>query len=259
MITLPFELTRPLVFIDLETTGTDPKTDRIVEISLVFCMPGGEVDVRTRRVHPEIPIPAEATAVHGITDDDVATEPAFCRFASDLLLKLDGCDIAGFNVRQYDLPLLMAEFERCGSPFDHRGRRIIDTQQIFHREEPRDLTAAVLLYLGRSHEGAHGAESDALASAEVLAAQIERYGLSTDLDELHAYCDEYRPFETEFDRWFDTTVSDNPREWLFKRGKHRGDQLGKQRSYLEWLGYKTDAVHPDVVRIAREVLLGRYG
>lgn len=260
-MTLPFELTRPLVFLDLESTGTSPQRDRIVELALVIFRPGAdEPEIRTRRLDPGVPIPGEATDVHGITNEDIAGEPEFRHVAADLLSLLEDCDVAGTNIRRYDLPMLIAEFERCGLRFDPRGRRILDTQVVFYAEEPRDLTAAVRFYLDRDHEGAHGAEADALASADVLAAQVERYGLPTDLDELHARMDETIPFETEVDRWWDTSHED-PREWVFRRGKHKGERLGayKVRSYLEWMATKADDMAPDVVEVAQNMLFGRYG
>ncbi|MCA1790572.1 MAG: 3'-5' exonuclease, partial [Thioalkalivibrio sp.] len=152
---LPLELDRPLVFFDLETTGLDLKKDRIVEMALIKMTPHGDVLERVRRFDPEMPIPPEATAVHGITDADVAQEEPFCRRARGLADILEGCDLSGFNVRTYDIPMLVAEFKRCGIDFSLQGRRIIDVQNIFHCEEPRDLSAAARFYLGRDHEEAH--------------------------------------------------------------------------------------------------------
>lgn len=261
MSTLPFTLTRPLVFLDIESTGVDPQRDRIVELSLVIFRPErDEPEIRTRRLNPGVPIPAEATEVHGITDDDVVTEPEFRRIAEGLLFLLEDCDLAGTNIRRYDLPMLIAEFERCGMRFDHQGRRILDTQVVFYAEEPRDLSAAVRFYLDRGHDGAHGAEADALASAEVLTAQVQRYDLPTDLDELHARMDETIRFETEVDRWWDTSDED-PRQWVFKRGKHKGEKLGSAsvRGYLEWMCGKADDMPVDVKEVAQNMLLGRYG
>lgn len=256
---LPFVLERPLVFIDSETTGTDTQKDRIVELSLVIFRPRGEEpETRTRRLNPECSIPAEATAVHGITNDDVADCPYFRNIADGLLDLLDGCDLAGTNIRRFDLPILVAEFERTGRRFDLDGVRILDTQNVFHKEEPRTLEAAVRLYLGREHDGAHGAEADAIASADVLFAQIERYGLPTNLDELHDYCDEVWRYETEADRWWDRSDED-PKRWVFKRGKHKGTELGKvPRDYLHWISGKADDMHPEVVQIAQNMLFGKY-
>jgi DNA polymerase-3 subunit epsilon len=168
-------LDRALAVFDLETTGTSPGSDRIVEICVAVLLPDGGRDVVTRRVNPGRPIPPEATAVHGISDSDVADAPPFREIAPGLLRLLEGCDLAGFNVLSYDLPLLQAEFERCNLTFDVGDRRIVDAQRIYHRKEPRTLSAAVKFYTGREHAGAHGAEADVLATVDVLDAQIERY------------------------------------------------------------------------------------
>jgi DNA polymerase-3 subunit epsilon len=174
-------LTRPLVFIDLETTGVDPRNDRIVEISLMKVFPPGpdgtspEPVVRTRRVNPGMPIPPGASAVHHITDADVAAEPRFEHLAKALAELLSDCDFAGFGVRRYDLPLLCAEFKRAGVAFDPAGRHVVDGKDIFHLKEPRTLTAAYALYCGGELQSAHSAEADMLASRDVLIGQLDRY------------------------------------------------------------------------------------
>jgi DNA polymerase III subunit epsilon len=184
-------LTRPLVFIDLETTGVDPRNDRIVEISLMKVFPPGadgtsaEPVVRTRRVNPGMPIPPGASAVHHITDDDVADEPRFENLAKALFDLLDDCDFAGFGVRRYDLPLLVAEFKRAGLAFDATGRNVIDGKDIFHMKEPRTLTAAYALYCGGELQSAHSAEADMLASRDVILGQLDRYDdLPSSVEEL---------------------------------------------------------------------------
>lgn len=233
----PLSLDRPLVFLDLETTGIRARTDRIVEIGLIRVDPGGDVTEKVRRFDPGVPIPAEATAVHGISDEDVAGEPPFAARARALADLLEPCDLAGFNLRRFDLPMLLAEFGRAGVPFDVSERRIIDVQMIFHREEPRDLSAAVRFYLDRDIEDAHSALGDIRATAAVLSAQLERYShLPRDAGGLDAYCDEVRPFETELDRWFECRKDGGH---TFRRGKHRGRDLvevaGRHRDYLEWM------------------------
>src|SRR5262245_18605206 len=141
-------LERPLAVIDLETTGTDTKLDRIIEVSVLKLGPGGEVDHRTRRVNPGVPIPPEATAIHGITDDDVAEMPSFRGIAPSLNRFLDGCDLAGFNVLNYDLKLLVTEYNRAGQAFSLAGRKVLDACKIYHKREPRDLSAAYRFYCG---------------------------------------------------------------------------------------------------------------
>jgi DNA polymerase-3 subunit epsilon len=251
---LPFSLDRPLVFLDLETTGLSTANDRIVELAVIKVTPGGDVIERVRRFHPGMPIPPEATRVHGITDDDVRHEAPFAARARSLAELLEACDLAGFNVRRFDVPMLMAEFRRAGVPFDARARRLIDIQAIFHREERRDLSAAARYYLGREHPEAHSALGDIRTSAAVLAAQLERYPhLPRDLDGLNRYCDEVVPFESELERWF----TDGPEGRVFRRGKHRGrslaDVAANEPDYLTWM-LSTEDMDAEVVRVVREAL-----
>jgi DNA polymerase-3 subunit epsilon len=251
---LPFELDRPLVFFDLETTGLDLKNDRIVELAFIKMTPQGDVLERVRRFNPEIPIPPEATAVHGITDEDVADEVTFCRTARNLVEILDGCDLAGFNIKRFDLHMLIHEMRRCDVEFSLAGRRILDMQTIFHREERRDLSAAAKFYLGREHEEAHTALGDIRTSAAVLGAQLKRYeSLPRDIDGLHAYCEEFAPFRTEVDRWF--TSEDEGRR--FRRGKHKGQPLAEVArnapDYLHWM-LGADDMDEDVLVVVRAAL-----
>ena len=254
-LSFPVPLERPLVFFDLETTGLHIGTDRIVELAVIRIAPTGDVTEKVRRFNPGIPIPPEATAVHGIRDEDVADEPPFAARARSLARLLDPCDLAGFNLRSFDVPMLLAEFQRAGVPFDIEARRIIDVQLIFHREEPRDLSAAARFYLGRELEDAHSALADIRATAEVLSAQLDRYPhLPRDLDGLHEYCDEVRPFETEVDRWFEAK-NDGGR--VFRRGKHRGRPLAEvaaaEPDYLRWM-LGTDDMDEGVKEVVREAL-----
>ena len=251
---LPFSLDRPLIFFDLETTGLNFKNDRIVELALIKITPQGDVLERVRRFNPGIPIPAEATAVHGITDADVADEAPFCARARALADMMEGCDLAGFNVRRFDIGMLVAEFARCGIRFEMEGRRVVDMQNIFHHEEPRDLSAAARFYLGREHDEAHTALGDIRTSAAVLGAQLQRYPqIPRDLDGLHAYCQEYFPLRTEVDRWF--TSEDDGR--VFKRGKHQGRRLDEvartEPDYLRWMMGVED-MDEDVIRLVQEAV-----
>ncbi len=252
----PIRLERPLVFLDLETTGLRVAKDRVIELAVVRLAPNGDVTERVRRFNPGVPIPAEATAVHGITDEDVAEEPPFAARARSLAELLDPCDLGGFNLRRFDLPMLLAEFERAGIPFNVDERRLIDVQQIFHREEPRDLSAAVKFYLERELEDAHSALADTRATAQVLAAQLERYPhLPRELEALDRYCDEVSPFETEADRWFHDPRGDAP---VFRRGKHRDRPLQvvarAEPDYLRWMlsAEDMDSGVKEVVRRALE-------
>ena len=251
---LPFELDRPLVFFDLETTGLDMKNDRIIELAFIKITPTGDVLERERRFNPGMPIPPEATAVHGITDADVADEVPFCRTARSLADLLEDCDLAGFNVRRFDIPMLVHEFKRCDVDFSLEGRRIVDVQNIFHREEPRDLSAAARFYLAREHEEAHTALGDIRTSAGVLGAQLARYAhLPRDLDGLHAYCEEYAPTWSELERWFGAEEDGRP----FRRGKHKGkpleDVAREAPDYLEWM-IGADDMAEEVIVVVRAAL-----
>ncbi len=251
---LPFVLDRPLVFFDLETTGLDFKNDRIIELAFIKLTPQGDVLERERRFNPGIPIPPEATVIHGITDADVAHEVAFCRTAKSLVEALEGCDLAGFNIRRFDLPMLVQELKRCDFDLSLEGRRILDMQTIFHREEPRDLSAAARFYLERDHEEAHTALGDIRTSAAVLGAQLRRYDhIPRDLDGLHAYCEEFAPMRTEVDRWF----SDGPEGRAFQRGRHRGQTLAavarESPDYLHWMLGAED-MDEEVLRVVREAV-----
>ncbi len=175
------KLERPLVYLDLETTGVDPRNDRIVEVSLMKVFPPGpdgtspEPVVKTRRVNPGMPVPPGATAIHHITDADVADEPRFEKLAKSLFELCSDCDFAGFGVRRFDLPLLAAEFRRASLTFEYQGRHVIDGKDIFHLKEPRTLTAAYALYCGGELQSAHSAEADMLASRDVILGQLDRY------------------------------------------------------------------------------------
>jgi DNA polymerase-3 subunit epsilon len=172
---MSLSLHRPLAFFDLETTGIKIGRDRIVQVGIVRLLPDGSRETYQTLVDPGIPIPAEATAVHGISDGDVADAPALGDVAGDLLDNLAGCDLAGFNCLRFDVPFLAEELHRVGIDWDSSHLRIVDVQRIYHRMEPRDLSAALRFYCGRDHAGAHDALADVEATADVLLAQLERY------------------------------------------------------------------------------------
>ena len=254
---LPFDLDRPVTFFDLETTGLSLSRDRIVELAIIRVSPQGDVFEKVRRYNPGMPIPAEAAAIHGITDDIVANEHPFRATAKSLAKLLEPCDLAGFNIRRFDLPILLAEFRRAGVAFEVNDRRLIDMKIIFHREEPRDLSAAARFYLNRDHEDAHTALGDIRTTAAVLTAQLQKYGhLPRSMDGLHAYCDEMGPFLTEFDRWF----SDTSAGLKFNRGKHKGTLLGEVADaapdYLEWM-LRADDMPAEVLEVVRQALATR--
>jgi DNA polymerase-3 subunit epsilon len=246
------QLDRPLAVLDLETTGTDPKLDRIVEISVLKLLPGGDHDHRTRRVNPGVPIPSEATQVHGISDDDVADCPSFRAIAPSLVRFLEGCDLAGFNILGYDLRLLVAEFNRAGYSFPVAGRRIIDACRIYHRREPRDLTAALKFYCGLDHERAHGAAADVLATTAILDAQLARYGdLPRTIEGLHTHCNDANAVDMSgmFGKDEDGVI-------VFIKGKYKGRSLldiaQAKPDYLQWM--QREDFDDDTKAIAAEAL-----
>ena len=231
---LPLE--RPIVFIDLETTGLSVNSDQIVELAVLLIEPSGKSIEKVRRFRPGIPIQPKATEVHGITDADVADEEPFGRRAKSLYQLLQPCDLAGFNIRRFDLPLLVAEFHRVGIEFELDGRRVIDVQQIFHNEEPRSLEAAAMKYLSRDPDAAHSALGDVRTTASVLFAQLEHYShLPRDLDGLNAYCNQVGPIRNSYYDWF-CEAEGGP---VFRRGKHDGAPLNvvvkTDPSYLNWM------------------------
>jgi DNA polymerase-3 subunit epsilon len=227
-------LARPLAVLDLETTGTDPQAARVVEISVLRLIPPESRVLRTRRVNPGMPIPAEATAIHGITDADVANEPTFAKLARGLADFLSGCDLCGFNLKRYDLRVLHAEFRRSGVDFPLKGRAIIDPMEIFHAYERRDLSAAVDFYLASEHTKAHSAEADVLATAGVLDAMLACYDdLPRRVADLHQRFED--PNAVDSNGCF-TQVGTEIR---FAFGKFRGQPLNvvaqKKPDYLRWM------------------------
>jgi len=227
---------RPIVIFDLETTGTEKMLDRIVEIAAIAVPPEGPPRVFDRLVNPGVRIPSEASAIHGISDADVKDAPTFRDLAPELLAFLGDADLAGYNVRAFDVPVLLKEFERAGIPFPLEGRRLVDMQTIFFKKEPRDLGAALRLFAGRDHTGAHAALADVVAAAEVLAGQLRRYpDLPRTLDGLHEFS---APVEG---RWVDPDKRFVWRdgEAVFAFGNLKGKSLAlvaeTKPDYLDWM------------------------
>ncbi len=257
-VSLPITLERDIVFFDLETTGKSAYNDRIVEISAAKISPDGSMEVKTRRVNPGIPIPAAATAIHGIRNEDVANEPPFKAMATSLFKFFENCDIGGYNAVRFDIPVLIEEFKRAGiSSFSLEGRRIIDPQIIFHKMEPRDLGAALKFYCGRQLEGAHGAEADIRATVDVFIGQLGRYpDLPRTLDEIAKFCsyrdESWIDAEGKF-AWIDDEAAVN-------FGKKQGTLLRKiaqnEPDFLKWM---TNASFSDEVkRIAKDAIIGKF-
>ncbi|MBD3161867.1 MAG: 3'-5' exonuclease [Candidatus Eisenbacteria bacterium] len=250
-------LNRPLVALDTETTGTVPFRDRIVEIAMLKLHPDGRREEWNRRIDPEMRIPIEATAIHGITNADVEDSPPFRRIAAEIVQWIGDADLCGFNIHGFDLRILQAEFARCGEPFPLEGRRVIDAQVIFHKREPRDLSAAVAFYLGRRHEGAHGALADARATLEVLQAQL---GRSPDLPPTADGLAEVSRRSSS--RYVDP---DRKLEWrdgeaCITFGKHAGRRLRELiQSDPDYIGWILNSDFPDPFKaILREALEGRF-
>lgn len=229
------KLKRPIIFFDLETTGVDTSRDRIVEISMVKVDVDGSKQVKTRRINPEMHIPEEASAVHGIYDEDVANEPTFKQIAKSLAKFIEGCDFGGFNSNRFDLPVLVEEFMRAEVDVDFTRRRYVDVQNIFHKKEQRTLVAAYKFYCDKDLVGAHSAEADTLATYEVLEAQIARYDDIGDTVEALA---EFSTHGKTVDFAGRIALNDKGEE-IFTFGKYRGCTVAeifrKEPSYYDWL------------------------
>jgi DNA polymerase-3 subunit epsilon len=172
---MSLQILHPLAIIDLETTGIDLATDKIVEIAIVKLMPDGTIQKKRKLVNPQKPIPQASSNVHGITDEMVRDAPAFKQIANEIKQFLNNCDLGGYNSNRFDIPMLVEEFLRGGLDFSMEGRKLIDVQKIFHTMEQRTLSAAYKFYCNKILDNAHSAEADASATLEVLHAQIERY------------------------------------------------------------------------------------
>ncbi len=233
---MQLNLKNPLVFFDLETTGINISKDRIVEISLLKVFPNGKEEVKTRRINPEMPIPVQSTAIHGITDEDVKDCPTFRQVAKSLIEILEGCDLAGFNSSRFDVPMLSEEFLRAGVDFDMSKRKFIDVQIIFHKKEPRTLEAAYKFYCDKELENAHSAEADTIATYEVLKSQLNKYpDLVNDIDFLS---NEFSSFNDNVD-YAGRMIFDEKGIEIFNFGKHKGKAVSQvllnEPGYYSWI------------------------
>ena len=229
------KLERPLVFFDLETTGIQIATDRIVEISILKVYPNGNRESWTKLVNPEIEIPKEASDIHGITNEKVVTEPTFSELAPKISTMIEGCDLAGFNSNRFDIPLLAEEMLRAKVNFDMQDRLAIDVQVIFHKKEQRNLSAGYEFYCGKTLDNAHSAEADTLATYEILEAQIDRYeDVEGDVDFLSAYSSHQK--RADFAGFI---LRDESGEEIFSFGKYKGrkvrDVLRENPGYYSWM------------------------
>ena len=232
---MQLKLKRPLLFFDIESTGLNVATDRIVEISMVKVMPDGSRDVKTRRVNPTIPIPEAARAVHGISDEDVKDCPTFAQLAKSMMAWMEGCDIAGYNSLNFDIPMLTEEFMRVGLDPKFRERNLVDVQVIFYKKEPRTLSGAYKFYCGKNLEDAHTAEADTMATLEVLESQLDRY---PDLENDVAALADFTKRQKMLD-YAGRIVLDEHDVPIFNFGKHKGrsvrEVLEQEPSYYTWM------------------------
>jgi len=229
------KLSKPLAFFDLETTGLNIATDRIVEISIVKIMPNGDKEIKTKLINPTIPIPQEVSLVHGITNEDVKDKATFKEVAHELYQFIDGCDLAGYNSNRFDVPLLAEEFLRAEIDFDVSKRNLIDVQNIFHKMEKRTLSAAYKFYCGKELIDAHSAEADTTATFEILDAQVAKY------DELKAdakFLGEFSQMTKNVDLLGRIVYNKDGVE-VFNFGKHKGkavvEILEKEPGYYAWM------------------------
>lgn len=232
---MKINIKNPIIFFDLETTGINVAEDRIVEISYIKVYPNGKEESETIRVNPGMPIPPEATALHGITDADVAEAPTFKEIAKHISRVFEGCDLAGYNSDRFDVPLLAEEMIRADAKFDVSRRKTIDVQTIFHKMEQRTLSAAYKFYCGKTLENAHSAGADTRATYEVLQAQLDRY---PDLPNDVAALSEFSSFNHNVDFAGKMIYDENGCE-VFNFGKYKGqkvtDVFKKDPSYYDWM------------------------
>ena len=245
---MKLNLKRPLAFFDLEATGTNVGTDRIVEISVIKLHPEGTEEVKTWRVHPGIPIPLESSLIHGIYDEHIADQPKFKELAQEVADFMKDSDLAGYNSNKFDIPMLAEEFLRAGVQFDLDNRHFVDVQNIFHQMEQRTLKAAYLFYCNKGIINAHSAEADTRATMEVLLSQIEKYAdtewedkkgnkskpIVNDIEALHHFTNLNRPVD------FAGRLAYNENgEEVFNFGKHKGkrveDIFTAEPSYYSWM------------------------
>lgn len=228
-------LTKPIAFFDLETTGVNVASDRIVEISILKVSPDGKEEVKTMRINPEMHIPREASEVHGIYDKDVAHEPTFKEVAKELARFIEGCDLAGFNSTKFDIPLLAEEFLRAEVDFDMKNRKMVDVQVIFHKKEQRTLSAAYQFYCKKDLEGAHGAEADTKATYEVLKSQLEKYN---DIENNVDFLSEYSSHSKSADLLGRIIFNEQGIE-VFNFGKYKGipveEVFARDLGYYNWI------------------------
>ena len=232
---MELKLKNPLIFFDLEATGINIASDRIVEISYLKVYPDQREETKTFRVNPTIPIPPATTAIHGISDEDIKDAPTFNEIAKTLANSFEGCDFAGYNSNKFDLPLLAEEFLRANIDFDLKKRKFIDVQVIFYKKEQRTLSAAYQFYCKKDLINAHSAEADTRATYEVLQSQLDMYpDLQNDVNELSEYSAHSRTVD-----FVGRIVYNDKDEEVFNFGKYKGQTVvsvfAKDPSYYSWM------------------------
>src|SRR5690554_1427518 len=232
---MELKLNKPLCFFDLETTGTNIASDRIVEIAILKVFPNGNKESKTWRVNPEMPIPPIVSAIHGITDEMVANEPTFKELAPAIYAMIKDADLAGYNSNRFDIPLLAEELLRANIDFDMKNRLAVDVQTIFHKMEKRTLEAAYKFYCEKDLTNAHSAEADTFAIYEVLKSQLDRY---EDLENNTKFLANFSAHK-KFADFAGFIAFNNQGEEVFSFGKHKGskveDVLEKEPGYFGWL------------------------
>lgn len=233
---MKLNLKNPIVFFDLETTGTNINSDRIVEISYLKVHPNGNEESKTLRINPECHIPEETSAIHGIYDADVVDCPKFKEVAKNIAKDFEGADVAGFNSNRFDIPLLAEEFLAAGVDLDFSKRKFVDVQVIFHKMEQRTLSAAYKFYCGKNLEDAHTAEADTRATYEVLKGQLDKY--PDDLTNDVAFLAEFSTYNNNVDLAGRMIFDENGVE-VFNFGKYKGvsvsEVLQKDAGYFSWM------------------------
>jgi DNA polymerase-3 subunit epsilon len=232
---MELKLSKPIVFFDLETTGINIATDRIVEISILKIYPNGTEESKTWLVNPVIEIPKEASDIHGITNEKVLNEPTFKELAPQVSMMIEGCDLAGFNSNRFDIPLLAEEMLRAGVNFDMNDRNSIDVQVIFHKKEERTLSAGYKFYCNQNLENAHSAEADTRATYEILKAQLEKYD---DIENDVKFLDNFSTHIKRAD-FAGFILFDEEGDEIFSFGKYKGEKavevLKKDKGYFSWI------------------------
>ncbi len=232
---MELNLTKPIIFFDLETTGINIAKDRVVEISILKVFPNGNKESKTWLVNPEVAIPKESSEIHGITDEKVANEPTFKELAVKINEMIAGCDLAGFNSNRFDIPVLAEELMRAGIDFDMKERKAVDVQVIFHKKEQRTLSAGYQFYCGKELIGAHGAEADTNATYEILLAQLGKY---EDIENTVDALSEYSTHGKRADFAGFILMNDKDEE-IFSFGKYKGrtveDVFKENPGYNSWI------------------------